>query len=878
MTTSETHDTAVFVTVEDNASPFSDEPGYHALVRQCGLKEMQDGTDCFLIPAEGRNWMLNLEETAATMNRLQEQDSQDAGRILEMLAFIIEQLDRSRPAPQYVISYMCRDIVVRAALQRFNDTTGSTCNSLTDLSDMIGDNVAEANETFDSLRFCDPAMGTGRFLVTLMHEIIAVKSQLGILADRNGDPLYSYKIVADGNELLTFDKKHFRPFLFDPANPESRRIRETFLHEKSICIEHCLYGVDIDSVAVTTARLRLWYELLKHTCRQGKLQFAATYVANNLRCGDALVSRLAIHDDLRALFKRIGHGVGDYIKLARDLSRAKTDGERNSAAGILELIKTKIRREITADEKHGEDLRKWQRELDRLKSPGLFEPDEETEKLLAAKLQEAQTMIDKYRLKMMQKQNSLIYDRAVEWRYDFPELLSGTGEFAGFDAVVGNPPDTQKEILAQKHIYRQMNYKMFKQTGEVSSLFCELGNRILRRGYFLSYITSSSWMRSVSAGKMRQFLTEETNPLLMLDFEASGGIVKSLDGKGILILQKAHNQYRMAACRVNERFNPQQMRLEDYVARHAEASHIGTGPAGDTSTFGLLSEMEKSINNKIEQLGMPLRMWDIHLHEGIITGCDEAFVIDEKTKDGFVRADYKNTDIIRPLLPGENVRRYTPEKSNLWLICIPWHFPLLYDKSITHASARAEERFVQQYPVIYEHLQQYREKLLARDAPELGVTFEWYALQHIAMENEWDDFAQQKIVWRQETSAPDFSFDYGGCAVLEPACFIIGQHLKYLLGVLNSRLGQYMLRNSPRISDGNIQLSVLEMEALRVPAPGAKIESDMISLVNKRTSDTNPAECEALDRRIDRIVYGIYGLTQDEINFMEKEVDTLLTQ
>jgi hypothetical protein len=859
----------------------TDDACRQAFLQQLGLNEIRDGAACLLTPLQGRNWTLSFDHLAAALTLLPEQPKQKTGRTaLSLLAYVIEKMDSTHPLPQHAVSYMCRDIIMRVVLQRFNETIGCTCTGLRDLSYMIGDNVAEANETFNAIRYCDPATGSGRFLVALMNEIIAIKSQLGILADRDGNPLYQYKIVVDGNRLAALDKKHFNEHTFDPANPESRRIQETFLNEKRICIEKLLYGVDIATVPVMLCRLRLWHELLKHACWDGKLSIPPP-AESNVRCGDALVSHFSINENLRAVFKRIGYSTGEYRKLAKDCKRARTREEKENLTKIITLIKDKMLHEIAWDEKHGEELRKWQQTLEKLKSPSLFAPDAESEKALSEKLHEAELMIDKYRQKTAAQKNSPVYEKTVEWRYEFPELLNDAGDFVGFDAVIGNPPDTQKELLGGSDAYRQMHYKAFGQTGEVSSLFCELGDKILRPDGFLSYITSSSWMRSVSAGRMRRFLLEETNPLLMLEFEepdaADNG---SLAGKGIIILQKSRNQRRLMTCKVNDLFDPQRTSLEDYVMHHAAPAPVNMNGQPDdaaATTFGIIPETEKSIRNKIEQSGLPLGMWDIQMHPGIETGYDDAFIIDEKTKDSFVRADYKNTDIIKPLLPGENVRRYTPETSNRWLICIPWHFPLLYDKTITRASGRAEERFAQQYPVIYDHLLQYRDRLASRDVAKVGVLFEWYALQRLSMNNEWDDFTQQKIVWRQESPAADFCFDYGGCAVLETASFIIGQHLKYLLGFLNSKLGQYLFRDFPHTGGEDTQISILALKALRVPPPNPKTESDIVSLVNKRTSDANPSECEALEKKIDRIVYEACGLTGDEVEFIEKETYHSLT-
>ena len=166
----------------------------------------------------------------------------------------------------------------------------------------------------------------------------------------------------------------------------------------------------------------------------------------------------------------------------------------------------------------------------------------------------------------------------------------------------------------------------------------------------------------------------------------------------------------------------------------------------------------------------------------------------------------------------------------------------------------------------------YRSKLAARDAAEVGVSFEWYALQNYATSNEWDDFTQQKIVCKRETSVLAFCLDYRGCATLDTTCFATGQHLKYLLGVLNSKLGRYMLQDAPHLPNGDMQISVLTLEALKIPIPNIKVESEVISLVNKRTSDVHKLENEELDGKIDRLIYEMYDLNEEERRFIDSNI------
>lgn len=854
---------------------FIEQSYYSSFLRQIGLREIEDGGQYFLNPLDGKYWTPQIKDIANIMQQFQQQNKLSSKEILSMLDFVLDKIDRPKGIPRYIGSYMCRSAITRAVLQRFNETIGENCTNLTELSYKISDNLAEANETFNTLRLCDPAMSSGYFLITLLNEFIAVKSQLGILVDTEGNPLFQYKVSVKDNELVIFDKKQFTLHTFDSSNPESKRIQDALLHEKRQIIENCLFGVDIDPTAVTICRLRLWLEVLKHTCWNDNDLLVLPLIECNVRCGDALVSRYSLQEDLRNVFKRIGYTPVEYKNLAVDCKKARTDEEKNELKELLNMIKKEIRQEVIWNNRNNEDLLKWQRELETLKAPSLFEPDEAEAKVFKSKLLDAQAMVDKYKQKIEDIRSNPVFEKAIEWRYEFPELLNAAGDFIGFDFIIGNPPDSQNQIMGDTtEIFKQMNYRAYKRTGDVSSLFYELGNKLLRSDYFLSYINSNSWMKSVSASKMRQYLMEDTNPLLMIEFCQTGLIDSDLADKGIVLLQKAHNQHRMMNCQIKEDFEPTRMTLDDYLSQHATLVPMETNVSGSEAsitTFAILTDTEKQIKEKIEHTGIPLESWDIQMFAGIKTGYNDAFIIDSRTKDDFVLADYKNSDIIKPLLLGKDIHRYSPGQSDRWLLYLPWHFPLLYDRTINAASERAEARFRQQYPVIHDHLLKYKDKLVARDQ-EVGVSYEWYALQRYGGSNEWDDFTLQKIVWKREAPVSSFCLDYRGCAVMDSMCFITGQHLKYLLGVLNSKLGAYMLRDSPRLPNGNIQISILTLEALKIPVPNIKVESEVISLVNRRTTDIHQSEYEAIDRKIDQHVYDMYGLNNEEREFIEANI------
>ncbi|MDR2469931.1 MAG: hypothetical protein LBD27_05560 [Tannerella sp.] len=845
---------------------------YAAFTERLGLVETHTREGVRWTPADEQTWTLSPEKAAEAVKDLPTHTGETFTCIAAMLSDALNRMEApSRRIPPHVISYQCRDVATRAILQRFNETTGYACSNLTELSYIISDQISDANALFNSLRFCDPAAGTGVFLSALSNELIAVKSQLGILADADGHPLFQYRVTTEGGEPVVMDRRRVERCTLTASDPESERIRSTLLREKRTLITHCLFGVEADARAVDACRLRLWLEILKHAA--GDVDAPNAWeTAYAVRCGDALVSRFSMQEDLRHVFKRAGFSVEEYKRAAGDCRQARTKDEKQAAAQRTDLFRMKIQRELVRDDRNHEDLLKWQRELEALKAPALFAPDETEATTVKNRIVELQASIDRCRQKIEHYSHNLAFAHAVEWRYEFPEVWNETGDCTGFDAVIGYPPDARP--ASESHApNRRSAHAAHKQTDETFSLYCELGNRLLRKDGVLSYITSAGWTKAGAGERMRRYLTEDTNPLLMIEFDGRKETVPV--NRYLLVLQKAHNSRRTKSCRVNADFDPERITLEDYIAQHAALSAPDARNASPTvaSLFAVHSDTEKSIQTKIEQAGAPLETWDIRTCASILTGCDKAFIVNTKTRDEFILADYKNTDILKPLLSGNNVRRYVPEKAENWLICIPWHFPLLYDTTIKTASDRAEQRFRQQYPIICEHLEQYRDALFNRDTKEVGVTFEWYALQRYCnTENEWGDFLTQKIVWKREAQAAEFCIDYHGCAILEPACFLVGQRLKFLLAVLNSKMGRYLLRDLPQLPDGRVQIHFPALTALKVPVPNIRTESELISWVNRRTSDAHPEEHKTVERKINEYIYEMYCLNQKERDFIESTI------
>ena len=280
-----------------------------------------------------------------------------------------------------------------------------------------------------------------------------------------------------------------------------------------------------------------------------------------------------------------------------------------------------------------------------------------------------------------------------------------------------------------------------------------------------------------------------------------------------------------------------------------------------------MSEIEQSIKGKIEAVGIPLRDWDIQINYGIKTGYNDAFVITTDKRDEIL-ANCQNdeerartSEIIRPILRGRDIKRYSYDWADLWLIYIPWHFPLHEDDSIQGVSEKAEEAFKTQYPTIYQHLLAYKEDLSARNKAETGIRYEWYAMQRWGA-NYSDDFNKPKIMWKRVGSILRFSYDDTGKLGLDSTCFATGVEIAYLCCVLNSPMGHFLLKDAPKTGTGDLLISVQAVEPIKVP----ELEDSSVFVTYLQRYTDGDAEVE---KEINAQIYTLYNLSQEEIEYIE---------
>jgi hypothetical protein len=287
----------------------------------------------------------------------------------------------------------------------------------------------------------------------------------------------------------------------------------------------------------------------------------------------------------------------------------------------------------------------------------------------------------------------------------------------------------------------------------------------------------------------------------------------------------------------------------------------------------VLSPIEQRIKAKIEAVGIPLRDWDINIYRGILTGYNEAFIINEKKKDELIAEDPKSVEVIRPILRGRDIKRYGYDFADLYLLFIPWHFPLHNDSSIQGASEKAEQAFKEQYPAIYKHLLLYEKELSNRNKAETGIRYEWYALQRWGA-NYWEDFSKQKIMYPNMTKFLPFYYDDKGFFQNDKSFMITGTHLAFLTAFLNSSLFKFCFTdNFPELQGGTRELRKIFFDKI----PIRKITDDTNKIFEEIIIDIQQLKSKNIDTKekeidVDNMIFDLYNLTDEErqtIGFIE---------
>lgn len=443
-----------------------------------------------------------------------------------VLGLIFEKIngykDGSFFTPGFITMYMCRETIRKAVVQKFNETKKWNCTTLEELYDKIEDRK-EANKIVNSIKICDPAVGSGHFLVSALNEMIAVKNDLKILQDRDGKRLKEYQVEVVNDELIVTDEEG-ELFEYNPSNKESQRIQETLFHEKQTIIENCLFGVDINTNSVKICRLRLWIELLKNAYYKNATELETLpNIDINIKCGNSLVSRFAIDADLKQALKKSKWTIDSY-RIAIDTYRnAESKEQKREMERLIADIKSDFRSEISLNDPKVKKLRKLSGELFQMtQQQQLFEMSKKEKAAWNKKVAKLTEDTKKLEIEIEEIKANKIFENAFEWRFEFPEVLNDDGDFVGFDLILGNPPYLQlsktEDITKEYKNYLLETYQTSGGRLNTFIFFIHLSSKILHSNGFLHFIIPNTILSQEYYSFTRDFLVNKVSLTEIVNF------------------------------------------------------------------------------------------------------------------------------------------------------------------------------------------------------------------------------------------------------------------------------------------------------------------------------------------------------------------------
>lgn len=753
-----------------------------------------------------------------------------------VLGLIFEKIngykDGSFFTPGFITDYMARDVLERTVVQKFNEVKGWDCKNLREIEDNIGkDDVPEANKIVDEIRIADVAVGSGHFLVSALNRMLAIKSELNIFCDAEGNRINKKKweLKVDNDELSVIDDDG-EPFEYKPGNETLQRIQEALFNEKRRIIENCLFGVDLNPNSVNICRLRLWIELLKnayYTKESGYKQLQTLpNIDINIKVGDSLLSKYPVQN---------GHVVLDFLQ-----KEDKADKKNGLAAKLKEY-----RKNVQDYKAGGTSYNKQQL---RLNIAGL-----------KSQLKEPPS-IDLFG--NIVKNNDIDFSNSLEWMFEFPEILDDEGRFTGFDAIIGNPPYIHLEDMKKtSEIYGSMGgkaspvYTTYNKRGDIYCLFVERAMSLLKDNGFASYIMQNKWMQASYGKELREFFLSVRLEKL-IDF----GDIQVFDDATtypcIFVAQKAAPATEFTASTLKELERADFAKSIDQYAEKFALEHLSS------DTWTLSSQWESDLLRRLDNEMITLGEYvGGEAYRGVLTGLTKAFLIDEDTKKRIIEEDKNAEQVIHPVMRGRDIKPWESSEIECYLIGT---FPALHLN-------------IDDYPGVKKWLLTFGIEKLEQTGVKRVIDGEevksrkktnnkWFETQDAIA--YYAEFAKPKIMYQKFQVKPCFVYDEQGL-YCNDSMWIIPTEDKALLALLNSKMAWWLMKKKCTQIQNGVQLIWQYLSKIPVPR---ELPQELASLANQIiAAKKNGEDTTELENRVNEIVYQLYGVTDvEEIEAVEK--------
>ncbi|WQR86130.1 class I SAM-dependent DNA methyltransferase [Helicobacter pylori] len=855
-----------------------------------------------------------------------------------VLGLVFEKLNGYKEGsfytPSFITSYMCKESITPIVLDKFNATYQWDCENLKALREKIDRNFSneKAKEYLQlllTLRICDPAVGSGHFLVSALNEMVWIAYELGLIAS-----LHRYDLKLENDEIIihTPENKVFKYTIPHSENDPHHQIQKELFELKKDIIENCLFGVDINPNSCEITKLRLWIELLKYSYyifEEGKNTNNLETLPNidiNIKCANSLISRFALKD--KALLKteknkNLEYYIAEYkelVKIYKDpkilesLTRPIKDSNavrkyakerlyqelaqnpnkdfKKALNDRIEKIKEAFKLTLEPPQKELK-FKKFLKEHLELYGKSILEEANDNglelealalEKKMAheglfhdytpyPKLDKTDKVVglehfNRYVLtsyKDLQDENER-YANALEWRFEFPEVLDDEGEFLGFDCIIGNPPYIRQEHIKDlKPLLEKQYQDFYNSTADIYTYFFALSYHLLKEKGFNAFITSNKYARAKYGAKLREWLLKKTTLVSYMELNALKVFESAtVDTSIIHFIKQAPLKESV--------FNYYEPTQNDKENLKNTPSLLMKQNALSTESFIFANATLLDLRDKIESVGTPLKDWDIQIYRGILTGCNEAFIIPTEKRDEILNAcktqeERERTErLIKPILRGKDIKRYSYEWADLWVINTHNGYTSAFKSKIPPID-------IEKYPAIKAHLDAHYDTIATRcdqgDTP--------YHLRNCAY---LEDFEKEKIVYPETSQGAYFIYENSGIFLEKTAFMIVSDayNLKLLTALLNSKLITFYFKNfcgGCILGKSGYQYNKHALEKIPIPKITHKNQelahkiTDCAERILKAKEKDPKANTQKLEKEIDALVYQLYHLTDEEIKTIE---------
>ncbi len=822
-----------------------------------------------------------------------------------VLGLVFEKLNGYKEGsfytPSFITSYMCKESIESIVLDKFNATYQWDCKDIKALRgkidrDFSDEKAKEYLQLLLTLRICDPAVGSGHFLVSALNEMVRIAYELGLITS-----LYRHSLRLENDEIIIHHTKTGEIFKYTKAHSENdphHQIQKELFELKKSIIENCLFGVDINPNSCEITKLRLWIELLKYSYyifENGKNTNALETLPNidiNIKCGNSLIfnfplnSKLTIGQtlefskNLKAEIKEYKNsvmfykeGLGEKAKILQNIAKLKSliinyfIEQHQASKHLKESLKAFISEygdEIfDISTAFGMEMLKIARKNNYKFNPTLTKKQPrsigvEANRLLI-KIKECYETIE-----------NLKNSKTLEWRFEFPEVLDDEGDFLGFDCIIGNPPYIRQEQIKDiKPLLEKQYQDFYNSTADIYTYFFALSYHLLKDKGFNAFITSNKYARAKYGAKLRELLLKKTTIVSYMELNALKVFESATVDTSIMSFIKQtpskESEFKY--------YEPTPDDKNDLKSAHSLTMKQN---ALSTESFIFANASLLDLRDKMESVGTPLKDWDIQINYGIKTGANEAFIITTEKREEILNAcktkeERKRTEtLIKPILRGKDIKRYSYEWAHLWVINT-------HNGYTSNLKSKIPPIDIEKYPATKAHLDSHWDTIATRS--DQGDTP--YHLRNCAY---LEDFEKEKIVYSEIVQEPRFYLDNGECELgyfyAEATSFILtGEHLRYLLGMLHSKLITFAFKTfyaGGGLGESGYRYKKAFIERLPIP----KITEKNQELADKITDGVKQilalkekdANTQQLEKEIDALVYQLYNLTDEEIKIIEEGI------